>query len=188
MEIDCTHYRLLQSDHIRPWKIISQHHIASGRNIKKIEIWCLHKIQGAFFNCNITTSHSSALCWQRELPKYHLVAFGLHFCQSTFISDYFPNCGHGNTWKYYIFLRRANFFYENHLCVSHWSGLIFQILWLELIIFSVNVGWFKNTANLPWFKTNSKPMTKAQSNQLWEIIKENLSNFLENRKKWFFSK
>ena len=42
--IYCSKHIYKQSVHIRPWKIISQHNIASGRNIKKIKILCLDKI------------------------------------------------------------------------------------------------------------------------------------------------
>ena len=62
-------------------------------------------------NCNITISHSSARCWPREFLFCHFIGFGLHFCESTVLSDYFSKCGNENICKYKAVLGKACFFF-----------------------------------------------------------------------------
>ena len=72
-------------------------------------------------NCNITISHSSARCWPREFLFCHFIGFGLHFCESTVLSDYFSKCGNENICKYKAVLGKACFFF--HCNESAWRSL-----------------------------------------------------------------
>ena len=58
-----------------------------------------------------------------SFTTYHIVVFGLHFCQSAFFSDYFPKFGYG---KHDIVFRKANFFRKN---LPLWQSLICLYIW-----------------------------------------------------------